>query len=583
MIPHHFLHSILENDTALNRSVTQSERTHALQLALTTFTHDNADLHNLELQNGADKALCLKLGYIVVTSPESYAEISLVCQCLIKLYGGSVEQRKRSFRSIGATELVPLLTKTLLRLLTRGRRELESEEVKVGRNIVQVLRVYSKLDAAKALLIRYDKGAWLGSIVRFCGESVQLSPTDPSTITFDLLGLVKDLTFRSARMEKQLLLTVNNRLLLQFLFHFCGSDGAFHLKLVEWFTAVVWNLVLDKHICCELIQGDHTRNFRLVKKLLLLCKSTHDNNGENASQVGVRIRRNAVSSIGNVAAHGENLKLLLTHSGNGELWDQLNLVPILMEIVANDTDSVVRRRGMRTIRCIVSTSDAKLTSSFSSTGMSNFLAGIVSQHITLDDENDRDTQIQACQVVTATMTEIDLGAWLDLEKALLARIESTTDEKLIQTVCTTLANALGKGISKQGPSKYSDMVWTRLHAAASTRPASHEAIASLLLQLTKVERDEQTRNNSSLASALTSTAVINTLATIVSSTTEKQHDGRWKALDTVVLLAENEANKHPLADNEHLLGGLVDLCLTQPEGECKAKAKKVIIDLVPSL
>ena len=87
----------------------------------------------------------------------------------------------------------------------------------------------------------------------------------------------------------------------------------------------------------------------------------------------------------------------------------------------------------------------------------------------------------------------------------------------------------------------------------------------------------------SQASIMTRTPIVNTLTAIVSSNHEKLATARMKALEVVVCLAETESNKHPLADNEHLLGGLVELCLMQPEGECKAKAKKVIIDLVPSL
>ena len=105
--------SVSNNCSDLHSSISQPDRLDSLQKALQVFAHDNEELHNFELEVGADKVLCLKLGYAVASSRKNETSIStevgLICQCLKYIYKGSLDHRMQSFRNVGAMELLPLL------------------------------------------------------------------------------------------------------------------------------------------------------------------------------------------------------------------------------------------------------------------------------------------------------------------------------------------------------------------------------------------------------------------------------------------------------------------------------------------
>ena len=95
----------------MNHSIKPQERWIVLQRALHLFSHDDVELHDAEINLGIDKALCLKLGYVVVTAQSPYVskEAALICRCFNEVYKCSSANQLRSFRNIGATELLPLL------------------------------------------------------------------------------------------------------------------------------------------------------------------------------------------------------------------------------------------------------------------------------------------------------------------------------------------------------------------------------------------------------------------------------------------------------------------------------------------
>jgi hypothetical protein len=76
---------------------------------------------------------------------------------------------------------------------------------------------------------------------------------------------------------------------------------------------------------------------------------------------------------------------------------------------------------------------------------------------------------------------------------------------------------------------------------------------------------------------------VKTIALILSAPASERENSRNEALDVVLLLAENDANKRPLAESEDLLSGLVNLCLLGPGPKKKQDAKRLILELVPEL
>eukprot|EP00934_Nitzschia_sp_Nitz4_P002989 Nitzschia sp. Nitz4//scaffold40_size135432//115840//117748//NITZ4_003266-RA/size135432-snap-gene-0.133-mRNA-1//-1//CDS//3329551285//2979//frame0 len=559
----------------LNKAITQEERLQTLKLALCAFGHKNVDLHDYEISMGADKALCLKLGYVVVTSSSSvWEETAYICQCLLHIYGCSSEQRKRSFRNIGATELVPLLLQVLTKAFTM--EELDLEQSEVLSLVVRVLRVYAKIESAKVLLIRHAQGRWIGNMIQYCSDTY--SPDDKSTFVSELLGLIKDLSFRSPETEKTLLMQMQNNSLVNFLAKFGNLELRTNLRLMEWSTAVVWNLVLDAPVCNSFMQLECANGFPIVRLLFKVLDS--DTAGcSKTSTLYSKTQRNAVSALGNVLANVECRKLLMRGFGNSR---NNTVIPVLMNLVENSVDSVVRRRAMRTLRCLACCQEPSTVEFFSNEGMPNFLAEIISRNISLDDENDRDMQIQACQTVHAMVDRLEHGDWPTIETALFQRVESTTDVKLIQAACSCFTECVKKSPWQRGPTCFSEMFWSRIESTVSLSSETHLAVATLILELANIEKSDK-HKQADRPSALTSHSVVNTLTTIVSDHNPKNDKSRRMALDTVVLLLQEDANRRPLAENELLLSGLVNLCLLQPDAEEKVIAKQVIINLVPEM
>ena len=198
----------------LNQSITSSERRQVLQRALRLFSHEVGELHDYETNLGIDKALCLKLGYVVVTTPSGYItkEIVLICRCFTEIFKCSSTNRLRSFRQVGITELLPLLIQLWTNIIqSKSAIERRSSELDDGLVwIVRLLRIFSKLIPAKSYFINYLRGAFLGNLLRdilFWINEANLSNSHSSTeVLWVTLGLVKDLTFRSRTEDKQMLL-----------------------------------------------------------------------------------------------------------------------------------------------------------------------------------------------------------------------------------------------------------------------------------------------------------------------------------------------------------------------------------------
>jgi hypothetical protein len=452
--------------------------------------------------------------------------------------------------------------------------EIDREQECILLSIVQVLRIYGKLESAKSLLIRYCQGAWLGRVLQYIVLSLDQPTGAVSPVTGEFLGLVKDLTFRSAAPDKEVLLHLEGGILQRFLFSCCDADVDANPKTMEWFTAVVWNLVLDKSICGQLLQS----NLKIVRGLLKAL-SANDTSTEKQSTIHTKMKRNATSAIGNIVADTRNQKRMFTRDVGEE---ELEIIPVFMNLVEQDTDSVVRRRAMRTLRCLASSTEAPTKASIEKEEIVSFLVDTIARNVSQDDENDRDMQIQACQTVNALIESLEHGDWPRLETALLQRIETTTDPKLIQASCRCLIECVKKSPWRRGPSCFSEMCWKRLESATSISPDTHDSIGKLFLELAKREKQVES-STAGRPSTLTCPPIVNTLTVLLSQPGDPHEESRSNALEVVSLLVENEDNRRPLAENESLLSGLVNLCLLQPDKKSKDAAKQVILDLVPEL
>jgi hypothetical protein len=582
----------------LNQSIALSERIQAVRRALSTFSHDDVQLHDYEISLGADKVLCLKLGYAVVfgqngghTTTAFHDEVTVICQCLVQIYKCSPEYRLRSFRHLGSTEILPLLEQLWKEAShpddAAGRRQSDGADIegrttsRLALSVLQLLRVFSKLTPAKAVLIRYNQATFLGNLLETVFSWVELQESSDafsSPVFWEALGFVRDLTFRVAPADKEMILHLEGAILVKMCHHCCTRIDDLHPRIQEWFTAVVWNLVLGPSICERLVsQG------RVVEGLVraLMFHSAHDKN----AGLSTKIKRNAISALGNIVADSCNHTFLFR---NAKIANSLALLPRLVNLVNDDCDFVVRRRAMRTIRCLASSKDPKTKSAVQNENLPSFLVEVIARNVSQDDENDYDMQIQACQTAISLsdiLTSVDRS---NLEKALVRRIETTTLTKLISACCQCLVECSTKSATSLAHElNFTEMFWTRLETAVSTCSESQGSISSLLVQMIKQERlaarphaSSETEHRPSL---LIIPPVINSLTIMLSDPDPSRQASRKNALDAITLLVENQDNKRPLAENEGLLSSLVNMCLMQPDPTTKMAAKRVILDLVPEI
>lgn len=580
----------------------------------------------------------------LVASNLVHDEMILTCQCLLQIYKCSMERRLESFRHVGATELVPLMINHLLEPLWANvakNRKMMKDAMQENRQpppgatcasgqkrpygpnevdrissdeptetndnlllcVLQVLRIYAKLVPAKSLLIRYQKGNWLSQILSTVHTWLD-DPTSllfdsvPQTILWECLGLIKDLSFRSTSSDKMRLLSMRGGLLKSALWSRGESITSLHPRVQEWFTAVVWNLALDPMTCTELLKDPISSSLpqNVVVEGLFRAVLYHSTQGK-ITGLSNKIKRNAISAIGNIASDNRECSKLATD-------DSLALLPRLMTLVEKDRDSVVRRRAMRTIRCLA-TSQIQLFIR-QQQGLFFFLIQTISRNVSGDDENDHDMLMQACETIIVLLggdygeldQQLDLS---DLEKALTCRIESTTSESLIAASIQCLNVCMKRKQCLTESYKISELVWKRLEATAQISTDSHGWISTFLLDLVMLEKNsivesgiEQPAAQNGLdtsSSRLANQTVINLISTIVAAsiatdTAElaKRENVRNQSLQVLHVLLEKEQNKPILAENDQLLSSLVNLCLVlDPTSKEKDSAKRVILSLVPEI
>ncbi|CAB9527591.1 expressed unknown protein [Seminavis robusta] len=194
--PYHRVQEILQ---AISRTVPQAERHQVLESSLQFLSHEDTALHDYEVDMGADRALCLQLGYLDMLQTSSptnnnnnnnnhtqqsrmnnynndtvtdVSEQILICWCLTRIYQCSREQRLRSFQEIGLSDLVPILTKILKRCIStnsaadnsnnnswKNHGRALSQHMDMMVPVLRILRIFAKLDGpVKSDLLRWKNG-----------------------------------------------------------------------------------------------------------------------------------------------------------------------------------------------------------------------------------------------------------------------------------------------------------------------------------------------------------------------------------------------------------------------------------------
>jgi hypothetical protein len=498
-------------------------------------------MHNYEIDLGAANALCLKLGYILLqknTTQKVYMELEMVCASLQMVYRCSADRRIHSFRDIGYTELLPLLVQVL------NATELQSgPQIHVILQTLHLVRVFCKLDLAKHYLIHYHSlwNALVQLIRSFESVGDNLAEKDADEVQLEVLGVVKDLTFRTTDEDKMAVYGVKG--LVPTLLHIGRKTSAHRQR--EGVAAIWWNLAMPSNVGREMT--NHSEVLTSLQGLML-------------PEDTVKTRRNAISSVGNLATVADNHERLLSHQDG-------NLIQCLMT-AAHDEDTDIRRRSMRTLRCLCSGEAGHALRRQGN--FCDFLAS-VAQH-----DLDRDTRVQAleCMAYIAadkeSLTEVGPGTTM----ALIRIIENSNESRLTTSACRSLSPCLSNSDSTLvglSAAFYSALATA---VAESSDADSHRNVANVLSRLAETD---------GFADKVPTCALLNLLAALISQVGPDFDQSRTTAISAIKALAENDGNKRAMAEHEGLLTALVNYAMTTEESKKKDEAKVLILKLIPEL
>lgn len=543
---HHSSHTNLHFIIGINHAVTRAQRMQALQTAFRAFHHANEEMHNCEIDLGAADALCLKLGYILLSrqsSDDVFTEIELVCSSLKMVYRCSVERRIRSFREIGYTELLPLFVQVLsVTALQSGSQTSAILET------LLVLRVFSRLDPAKHYLIRVAN-LWSSLIhliwsFEYVGETNWiLLAKDAEAVQLEVLSIFKDLTFRMSDDDKRIVHDTKG--FVPTLVHF-GRKTPAGSRLRESIAAVWWNLALSSTVAYEM-----TNNGEVLSSLYHLALPGNT----------VKTRRNAISAIGNLASIDDNHGSLLTH--------EAGCLVQCLTTAANDEDVDSRRRAMRTLRCLSSGDAARELRRRED--FCTFLATAAQNDL------DRDTRAQALECMAHVASDSDAMNEVQhiISTAIIGTIESSNDPGLTSDACRTL-HLCCLSTSELSYASFSASFYAKVSTAASAcaDADTHHHIAKVVSWLSSMDE---------FVGKTPHSALLHLLASLVSHVGPDFEESRAIAMNAIQVLAKVDGNKRILAEDENLLTALVNFAMSTEEGDKKDVAKELILKLVPEL
>ena len=500
-----FSHSFLYS--ALTLSVTRQQRLDAIHTALEAFsTHKHTQLHNYEVDCGAANALCLKLGYI---QNNDWNEIDLILATLLCVYKGCTQDRLlRSFHDIGHSELMPLLTQTLYRLTSAL---VESVLLRV----VLLLRLFAKLDVTKTSLIQTN--GLIENLIKL------LQQTKESTeIQGEMLGFIKDLTFRSSSRDREILF--HTPMLVPTLVQLTTTTTTTtsYKSDYNYVANIWWNFALLPLLTHTMMQSEG-----ILESLQSLLTSETS-----------KVRRSALSALGNLASQQN----ATTH-----------LIPrfreVLQSIVVKDNDKDCQRRAMRTIRCLV---DAFRQQE----GFLDFLCKVI-----VADTSDIDTMMHAVECMTCLTSQPESKT--QLIAILIFAVEVATVPRMTTAACRTI-------LSIPDRPQLSDRISCEFlvsleKAVKETKEYDCHDIVSKILLILSTEDNEK----------LLSTPVLNILAMLALST--------GTIIQVIQNIAEKDANRRPMAEHDALLSSLVTFAMETNDGPEKDNAKNLILKLVTEL
>jgi len=360
-------YSAVEIIHALNRAMSKGERLEALENAMTTFDHNDRDLHDTEIEAGADIALVKHLVFIEYKAsffrePMNYdmeailREIGSVLKCLEWVYRASSDAVGKSFDRVGKDllQIIVILfhkeNKNRLEITSTKKNDSPTSEENddpsnagcnepryihdlMIRNATKIIGHFARVGKATRPMARFP--GFIHSILNLC--NIRPYSMIPFEARLSCLWTIANLACNVDNMT--MMINTPNLIELLITISYRQPDSGdtvesimeiLRAKSIASRTLLNLSWSLENKVCMS-------QSPALVQALcqLALERQAPYKNSKTMQNILVQTRRNSLASLRNISAAPKLSKIALCNYNHGRLLDTLT------DVILNETDQSI--------------------------------------------------------------------------------------------------------------------------------------------------------------------------------------------------------------------------------------------------
>ena len=525
--------------SGIENESSETERYLALQDLYTQLSSESEQglVRATAIDHRVDRCLCLqvKRHHKTVSLHEDTASLTLVLESLALLWTKQSTTQRRKESRVRGMEILPHL------LALWKNTHLETRPCLA---LVAIFRSWTKIQDAsvKALLVKAD---FISAL------SLPFETTRNNNATFlwsHCLSLMKDMIFRASAKE------VMYDAWMDHVTRALPKD-----ECVEAATACLWNWAVDEPLAIRM--ASHVQ----LWAALALCQPKF------TTKVA---QKNTVSTVGSIlstcCSQLEDAPYSVQMHGD---W----MVGFLFQMLDDTDDDDLRRRSIRSIRCLSSCAWGRDVLQNHFTKFSELLQRLL--RLLLNNQEQDDTRVQVCLAIHHWLPHLH-ESWSNvgphLERSIVKTIQNeSSSDKILSHAMRVLSSCFEFSPWKRGAGCLSELFFDRIHRMLQKNISDieiHQQVAYLLWQITN-----KTDLNTD-PPVLANPVVVDIFALLLSD----MEISTAKAVECIRLAVQNDATKKCIIEHDSLLTDLVNVCIVS-SGDLKAEAKALLVSLVSEL
>eukprot|EP00977_Amphora_coffeiformis_P008135 scaffold1819_cov160-Amphora_coffeaeformis.AAC.5 len=533
------LNSPCPDSTEIEQATSIKEKYHALQaLYMQLSSEENQPTITAAFDQRVDRCLCSQVMRHTPPDDDSVDAnnfILILAESLVCLWKKQSTTQTRNESRLRGLEILPYL-------LSLWNTPHKDSRLHVA--LLSIFRAWAKIQegSIKSLLIKTGLIQSLSAMFERNGDTL-LWPQG--------LGLMKDLMFRASAGEKEKMYEH----WIDHVTHTLPNDNC-----ADAASACLWNWAVDESIALRM--AEHVR----LWATMALCQPTF------TSQAA---QRNTLSTVGSILSVCANR---LEESPSPVLKHATWLIAFLLRTMEESDDGDLRRRAVRTIRCLSTCGwgRATLQNHF---GNAHGLVQRLTRLLPNRQEED-DTRVQVCLAMKHWLPHLNecwshVGPYV--ERSLVKAIQDeSSGDKVIMNSMQVLTTCFEFSPWKRGAGCLSDEFFGRLSDILKDHIAEkeyHDLIVSLLHQIAS-----KTNNPDDESCVLGNPKVVDILGLLLS----EFEASTTKAIEFIETAVKHEASRKFFVEHDSLLTNLVNVCILS-SGDRKTVAKSLLVSLVSDL